>query len=85
MHRRRKKRQILYNGVRDDQIATSAKLLDITHTSLILIQWWSETVVTNEYQCGKAALVSVGVITSFVVMCKDLWCCNHMHFWMHGC
>ena len=80
MHRRRKKRQILYNGVRDAQIATSAKLLDITHESYGFSGELTETVVTNEYQCGKAALVSVGVITSFIVMCKDLGCCNHMYF-----
>ena len=33
MQRRRKKGQILYMAGRDDQIATSAKFLDITHDS----------------------------------------------------
>ena len=47
MHRRRKKGQILYNGVRDDQIATSAKLLDIAHESHGFSDDLTETVVTN--------------------------------------
>ena len=56
------------------------KLLDIAHESYGFSGDLTETVVTNEYQCGKAALVSVGVFTSFVAMCKDFWCCNHKHF-----
>ena len=51
---KKKKGQILYITGRDDQIATSAKLLDIMHESYgfnaDLIR-----LVTNEYQCGKAS------------------------------
>ena len=49
--KKKEKGQILYITNRDNQITTSAKLLDITHESygfnadLILL--------TNEYQCGK--------------------------------
>ena len=47
----RKKEQILYIVGWDDQISTSAKLLDITYKSY----GFNADLLTNEYQCGNAA------------------------------
>ena len=61
----KEKGQILYITGRADQIATSAKLRDITHESY----GFNADLLNNKYQCSKAGFS--GVITGFVVMCKD--------------
>ena len=52
---------------RDYQITTNAKLLDITHTSY---GFSGNLIEPINY---VVRLVLLGVITSFVVMCKDSW------------
>ena len=54
----------------DDQIDTSAKLLDTTYESYGFNDDPIERLLTDEYHCGK--LVSVGVFTSVIGMCKIL-------------
>ena len=54
--KKNKKGQILCIMGRDDQIATSAKLLDIMHKSYGFSADLIETILlTNEYQCGEAS------------------------------
>ena len=47
---KKKKGQILYIGGTENQIATSAKLLDITHGSY----GFSGYLANRDHQCGKA-------------------------------
>ena len=49
--KKKKKKQILYIAGRDNQITTSAKLLDITHRSSGF-NVDLKRLLTNEYQCG---------------------------------
>ena len=53
IQRRKEKRQILCIAGKGDQIATSAKLLDIMHGSYGFSADLIEA-ITNEYQCSKA-------------------------------
>ena len=68
MHRK-KKGQILYIAGRDDQITTSAKLLDITHESY----GFSAVVIETIMNINVASLILVGVITGPVALCEDSW------------
>ena len=64
MHRKKKDRSCT-SQVGLIKLATSAKLLDVTHKSY----GFSARLLINEYQCSKARFI-VGVITG-LVMCKD--------------
>ena len=62
---KKKKGQILYIMGRDDQITTNVKLLDIMHESHGFIG------DLHNMNVNVVRLVSVGVITGFIAMCKD--------------
>ena len=70
--KKKKKGQILYIRGRDKQTATSAKLFNIMNESYGLSADLTETINLMNINAIRMHMVLVGVIKSFVIMCKDI-------------